>query len=259
MGIDLGSKYKDNYENYYVDGSSEWRRIGAIDKANKIIDLCSDLPHRSILEIGAGEGSILEKLSREGFGDELYAIEISSSGVQAIIDKSIDKLAECKSFDGYNIPYDENKFDLAILSHVIEHVEHPRRLIYEAKRVAKYVFVEVPLEDTIRLNNNFHFDPVGHINFFSKNTIRLLLQSCDLKIIDSVVYNPSKSMYTFHRNNFGFIKYYIKELLLKFFPTVATKVFTYHFSLVCWSSELDSMSSNSYDINNEHHAEISNI
>lgn len=247
MGIDLGSKYKDNYENYYTDGSSEWRRLGAIDKAESIMALCNDVPHRSILEIGAGEGSILEKLSSEGFGDELYAIEISSSGVQAIMDKSIDKLAECKVFDGYNIPYEQNKFDLAILSHVIEHVEHPRRLIYEAKRVAKYVFVEVPLEDTFRLKNDFQFDSVGHINFFSKKTIQLLLQSCDLKIIDSVVYNPSKSMYTFHRNNAGFLKYYIKEYLLKFFPTVATKVFTYHFALVCGPFAADVLSSKSGD------------
>ncbi|MGH2566906.1 MAG: class I SAM-dependent methyltransferase, partial [Bacteroidota bacterium] len=190
-------------------------------------------PHDSILEIGAGEGSILKRLSEADFGNELYALEISPTGVETIKKKNISRLNECSLFDGYNVPYDDEKFDLVVLSHVIEHVEYPRKLLYEAKRVAKYVFVEVPLEDTARLSENFIFDKVGHINFFSPKTIRRLIQSCNLEVLEQRVTNPSKSVYTFQKGRKGLINYYIKEYLLRLLPGIATSVFTYHSSLIC--------------------------
>jgi len=159
--ITISDHLRTNYQDYYEDGDSEWRRLGAIGKVNNIVSLCGDLPHSSILEIGAGEGSILKRLSELEFGEELYALEISPSGVETIKNKRISRLIECKVFDGYHVPYDSDRFDIAILSHVVEHVEHPRQLLYEASRVAKYVFIEVPLEDTVRLPRDFVFDKVG--------------------------------------------------------------------------------------------------
>ncbi len=156
-----------NYSDYYKDGYSEWRRLGAIDKVENIISLCENMTHNSILEIGAGEGSILKRLSDLNFGNKLYALEISSSGIEMIKKKNITQLVECKLFDGCHIPYDNEKFDIAILSRVIEHIEFPRQVIYEASRVAKNIFIEVPLEDNIRLSRNFEFTRVGHVNFYS--------------------------------------------------------------------------------------------
>lgn len=226
-----------NYEDYYEEGDSEWRSLGAIGKANNIISLCKCLPHNSVIEIGAGEGSILKRLSEKKFGSELYALEISPTGVDAIKNKKIARLIECLLFDGYNIPHDNAKFDLAVLSHVIEHVEHPRKLIYEAKRIAKYVFFEVPLEDTARLSHDFIFDKVGHINFFSPKTMRRLIQTCNLRVLNERIVNPSKSVYMFQKGKTGLINYHIKESLLRLSPKLATSIFTYHFALVCESIE----------------------
>ena len=82
---------KSNYERYYDEGISQWRWLGAIDKAKNIISLCADYPHGSILEIGAGEGSILRRLSELDFGERLYAIEISSTGIETITNRNIPK------------------------------------------------------------------------------------------------------------------------------------------------------------------------
>ena len=131
----LSKRLMNNYQHYYEEGDSEWRWLGAIDKAENIISLCSSYPHDSILEVGAGEGSILKRLSERGFGNKFYALEISPSGIERIKKKGIPRLMECALFDGYNIPYDDNKFDLSVLSHVFEHVEYPRKLLYDAVRV----------------------------------------------------------------------------------------------------------------------------
>lgn len=92
---------------------------------------------------------------------------------------------------------EDNTFDLVILSHIPEHVEYPRKLLYEAVKVAKYVFVEVPLENNIKLRKDFVLDRVGHINFYSPMTIRLLVQSNDLEILSLRITNSSYRIYAF--------------------------------------------------------------
>lgn len=234
--VKISAHLQSNYEDYYEDGDSEWRRLGAVDKAHNIQTLCADIPVNSVIEIGAGEGSVLKRLSELNFARELYALEISPTGVQTIKDKNITRLKECSLFDGYNIPYEDKKFDLAVLSHVVEHVEFPRTLLYEAKRVARYVFVEVPLEDTLRLPRDFIFDKVGHINFYSPKTIRSLIQTCNLEVLSQKTSNPPKDSYVFQKGKKGLANFYIKKYLLKFFPAVATEIFTYHASLLCKDS-----------------------
>ena len=231
--IVISDRLKNHYDDYYEEGYSEWCYLGAIGKADSIISLCRSYPHDSILEIGAGEGSVLKRLSEFDFGKELYAIEVSSTGIERIKKKDIHSLVECKLFDGYNIPYDNGKFDLAVLSHVLEHVEYPRKLLYEASRVAEYVFIEVPLEDTIRLSPDFRLDKLGHINFYSPKTIRILIQTCDLRILGQKLTHPFHKTYTYRLGKKGPINFLIKECLLRITPRIATGIFTYYLALIC--------------------------
>jgi SAM-dependent methyltransferase len=228
----------DNYKNYYregdnPEGDAEWRRIGAIPKVDNIIRLCADIPHASILEVGAGEGSVLNRLSETGFANDLYAIDISESGIECIKQRKIMSLRECKLYDGYTIPYDDNRFDLVVLSHVVEHLEYPRLLIREASRVGQHLFVEVPLEHTLKLPKDFAFDRVGHINVYTPQTIRHLLQSCDLCIKRQIVTIHSKDVHLYDQGKQGAVNYEIKRLFLKLVPKFAVNLFTYNSALLC--------------------------
>lgn len=222
-----------NYAGYYDDGQSEWRRLGAIDKADNIARLSGSSPHATVLEIGAGEGSVVQRLSETGFGDTLHALEISESGVEAIRARQIERLVDVRLFDGYTLPYERKQFDLAILSHVLEHVEYPRRLLHEAVRVARLVFIEVPLEDTFRLTGDFVPDAVGHINFYSMKTFRRLIQTCGLEILQQRVSNPGRGVYEFRLGKRGLVTYWIKQLTSRVTPRLASAVWTYHGSLLC--------------------------
>lgn len=176
----------------------------------------------------------LKRLSHLKFGDSLYSIEISKSAVETICQRNIKSLVSCKLFDGYNIPYEDNKFDLAILSHVVEHLEYPRKMLREAARVANYVFIEVPLEDNFRLKKDFAFDKVGHINFYSQKTIRRLVQTCDLEVLSQVVTNPSYRVYEYQfGKKKGVIIYFLIKSTLRIIPRVATRLLPYHCSLIC--------------------------
>ena len=175
---------------------------------------------------------MLHRLSELGFGHQLYAAEISRSGVDVIERREIPRLVECRLFDGPTCPGTTRTFDLAILSHVVEHLEHPRQLLAEAARVARHVFVEVPTEDISRRAKDYAPDRVGHINFYSPRTIRWLLQSSGLRVVTQVTTNPSKAVYAYHAGRTGLVHYHTKELLLRLAPALATRHFCYHEALL---------------------------
>ncbi len=235
--IKTNSELMNNYGDYYSHSETEWRELCAKRKAENIIDLCSGKKFARVVEIGAGEGSILQNLANNDFSEGLYALEISESGIENIRKRNIPQMKDVVLFDGYNSTYPDCFFDLAILSHVVEHVEHPRILLYEARRIAKKVFVEVPLEDNFSLKADFVFDRVGHINHYNPKTIRFLMQSSGFEIIKQKVSNPSKEIFEFQAGFKGSIKYFIKEIALKVFPNLSPKVFTYQSSILSKGKE----------------------
>jgi SAM-dependent methyltransferase len=239
MSLSVSKDLTENYANYYEKdaGLSEWRRLGAIDKCANIVRLCSKYDRKDILEIGCGDGAILERLSSTGFSSRFTGLEISPSAVRAVQAKNIPGTC-VELFDGYELRFSDWQFDLAILSHVLEHVEYPRRLIREAARAANKVFVEVPLENNLRLSADFVFDRVGHINFYNIKTIRRLLQSCGMVILGAHLSHGLMSSYIYRKGRFrGGASYVIKESLLRIWPEVAASAFTYHYALICAKAE----------------------
>lgn len=230
VGVD--PQLQRNYDEYYGEDISEWREMGAIDKVSNIRSLCAASAPSTVLDIGAGEGSVLQRLADVGFGRRHFALDISSSGVERIRNRKIPTLVECRQFDGYTVPYPDATFDLAILSHVLEHVEHPRLLLNEAARVADRVFVEVPLEHNRRLPTDFVWDAVGHINFYAPKTIRLLVQSCGHEVLEQRQTHPARRQYQYRLGRKGIVAYLLKEWALRTMPSAAHGLWTFHSSLL---------------------------
>jgi len=229
----MNSKNHKKYDNYYLDEDKDWRRICSRFKAQMISKICKNNSFSKIIEIGAGDGSILESLNDLNFARSYYALEISSSGLNEIEKKNISKLKEATKFDGKKSHYKDNEFDLVIMSHVIEHVDHPRQVIEEAKRIGKKLYLEVPCEDNYRLSYNFKPDKTGHINFYSPKTFRRLLQTCELNIEKENLYNPSLESYKYNNGFKGSINFLIKSLFLGMNKKFASKIFTYHYGVLC--------------------------
>ena len=213
---------------------SEWLEVNAKGKAENIARLAARVPHRRILEIGSGNGAVLRHLDDMGFGEELTALVIAVAGVEATRRRGLSRLKEAVLFDGAHIPFPDRAFDLAVLSHVVEHLEHPRQLLYEAARVADYVFVEVPLEDNGRIPLDFVMDQsTGHVNFFNRTTIRQLLQTSGLEVLEQSVTNVSRRVFEISDGPVrGPLRHAVRELALRVAPGVARQVFCYHSSLL---------------------------
>jgi SAM-dependent methyltransferase len=231
----VSTELRARYAHYY-DGPSAWRSVGARDKVANLLRLCSHVPHRSVVEIGAGEGALLACLAERGFAERLHGIDISPSALSAARERAIRGVGGLARFDGYALPFGDQSLDLAVVSHVLEHVEYPRMLLAEAARVASRVFVEVPLEDTWRLPRDYVPNAIGHINFYTARGLRQLVQSCGLTVLGEHVSNPDRATYESRRDlgvARGRARWAVKQVLLGLAPALAQRLFTYHGALLC--------------------------
>lgn len=213
-------RYADYYAGDQGTALEEWRRKSAVEKAKNIVELCGSAGR--MLDIGCGDGAVTRRLMDLGFADRYDAADVSVSAVERARQHGVDAV----QVSGERLPFADKEFDLAILSHVVEHLENPRATLYEAKRVARRVFVEVPCEHNMRLPADYAPNDHGHINFYTPKTIRHLVQSCGLDVKKQVVRGVSAEL------SGGRLKHTIRQTLLALSPTIATGMFCYHTALL---------------------------
>ncbi len=172
----ISDNVKEAYDEFYQKHDEAWRMLGAKYKAQHIVDVSQGRTFKKVLEVGAGDGSILKFLADADFAPEYHAVEISDSGVEHILARDIKNVKSVQIFDGYKLPFADDSFDLIILSHVLEHVEHERVLLREIKRVARHCIIEVPLDYRFGVDSRIkHFLAYGHINIYTPTSLRYLL------------------------------------------------------------------------------------
>lgn len=88
----------------------------------KIITQEKDInDYYKILDVGCGDGKLEECISRYFNNYEAYGIDISGESIEVALQKNI---MDCEFFlyDGSNIPFRDNTFDIVILAGVLHHV-----------------------------------------------------------------------------------------------------------------------------------------
>ncbi|GGC05309.1 hypothetical protein GCM10011325_35250 [Dyadobacter sediminis] len=219
--MQLSDNIKDSYSSQYDENSVKWRNTGARYKALNIVALSKSIRFKNVLEVGAGEGSILNWLSQWNFCEDLNCIEISESGIELIKSKNIKNLKDVLLFDGYQIPYPDNHFDLVICSHVLEHVEHERMLLREIKRVSKYQIFEVPIDFSFYVDRKLnHFLAYGHINIYTPSLFRFLLKSENFEVQNDInyLYDDEVLELLYKKKNSAFYMTKIKYAVLSMIP-----------------------------------------
>jgi len=158
------------------------------------LNLISPLTFNNIIEIGSGEGDIInliKNLKKKEFN--IYASDIS-------IDILRDNIPREKNlflivFDINNIPLKQNTFDLIICSEILEHLKEVDNPLQEINRISKkYILFSVPREPVWRFLNiarlrylkNFGNTP-GHLLHWSKKQFINLIKN-RFKIIK--IYSP---------------------------------------------------------------------
>lgn len=224
--------YTDRYE-----GGAEraWRDAGACDKAANIERawrFTGESERPRIVELGCGEGAVAAALARHDFFADFRGYDISPSGIEEASARNVP-LASFTTSDRFLRNIDSNSADLVVLSHVVEHLEHPRELLYQAHRLAPWTIIEVPTELNIGAPKDYVVDSLGHINKYNALSIRHLVQSCGFEVVTQFTSNPSRDVALFYRNTGrARLKWQTKEAALKVVPPLARHLFTYHETLL---------------------------
>ncbi len=219
MQVAVNQNLQEAYKDQYSSESAIWRGLGAKQKYQNIIKITDGKTFKKVLEVGAGDGSILRLLSENNFAEELHAVEISESGLTQIKAKNITNLKSAQLFDGYSLPFEDKSFDLVILTHVLEHVEHERILLREIHRVTKQLLIEVPKDYRFGAERKLaHFLSYGHINLYTPTSLKFLLMTENFKIERELTGLYHRDSFLFGQTSFfqklkGNLSYFGKKLL----------------------------------------------
>jgi ubiquinone/menaquinone biosynthesis C-methylase UbiE len=177
-----------------------WRALSARIKVDHVVALMGDAEVRTLVDVGCGDGALLQQFSMREFGGELTGYEIADSAVERVRNRNIRAIRRVQAFDGHHLPDSDRSFDLAVLSHVLEHTSDPVALLAEAGRVAREVVFEVPLEATVFSNRKAYRESageIGHIQKFSLSDARRMVHAAGLAIVDELLSNRDRSVRLF--------------------------------------------------------------
>jgi SAM-dependent methyltransferase len=225
-GDALNRHYADSYAR---DPRSAWRELGAREKARSVLRLV-DPPVGSVVDVGCGEGSLFAALDGSLPASSYVGYDVSPAAIETARAREHQTPVTFEVFAGERIPREDGAFDLAILSHVLEHVAEPRMLLTETARVARRVVLEVPLELHLR-SRRFEWDDTGHINVFNRRSIRYLVESCGLDIQRERIYCPEREAHAFRGGRRGELKWLLKRTALRL---GGQAVFTYHYAALVY-------------------------
>lgn len=84
---------------------------------------------RTVLDLGCGDGTLANRLMNA-------RSELTIEGVDVF--ERPNATIPVKIYDGNNLPYDDNAFDVVVIVDVLHHAENPDVVLAEALRVSKH-------------------------------------------------------------------------------------------------------------------------
>lgn len=97
-------------------------------------------PETQLLDVGCGDGVLLEYLVKER-GCDGRGMEISQAGVNACVARGLPVVQG--DADRHLVDYPDDSFDCAILSHTFQAVHRPREVLRQLLRIADVAIVSI--------------------------------------------------------------------------------------------------------------------
>ena len=224
-----------------------WRELGARRKAQNILRVCQGIEADSVIEIGCGTGAVLRMLHTMNFAQTYGCIDLSPSAVRFTVEtcKAITNRAIVGRADA--LPFRANAFSVAVLSHVVEHLDDPASALREASRIARFVVVEVPTEKVFSnfVRRRILHQPypsiagAGHVQFWSPSSIaKFLTQEAHLEILNRHQ-DPLGDEADSGAKDGASARVFVKRTLRSSLPvSVYSRLLTTHAAFLCRKTEV---------------------
>ncbi|MDL2260178.1 class I SAM-dependent methyltransferase [Deltaproteobacteria bacterium OttesenSCG-928-K17] len=139
-------------------------------------------PDAAIMEVGCGQGGLLEVLNDNGF--KALGVEPLPAAAEMGRARGLD----VQSGSAERLPFPEVEPSVLIYSHVMEHLLNPGRALAEAKKRLKsdgFIYIEVPDAEYYTQDGppyqNFYLE---HLNHFSSCSLAWLLNNQGFEVLE---------------------------------------------------------------------------
>lgn len=170
---------------------------------------------KSILDVGCGNGNFGESVKKK-FSCKVWGIE-PETGPYMQANKKLDKVIN--AFFSENLIIEET-FDAIVFNDVLEHMADPWSALRYAKRLLNpggVIIASIPnimyFHDfsNLLITKDWAYQEAGifdktHLRFFTKKSMRTMVESCGFKILDQRGIHPtnSKKFHLFNWLTFGY-------------------------------------------------------
>lgn len=173
----------------------EWGKVCYLDEERIKFDFDTSFeerldllgPYRKnnrLLDVGCSTGAFLQAARRRSW--DTYGVELSRAAAHYAKD-----IKELNVFNGvlHDARYQDDYFDVVNVWAVLEHVPNPLEIIVECKRVLRkggVLVFAIPNCKSLParvFGKRFRYINKGHLFYFSRNTITVLLDRVGLKIV----------------------------------------------------------------------------
>lgn len=133
--------YEGKNDNARVDASNNVRPKNAFDRFGWAAKYAEG---PSVLEVAAGHAHISKRIKAANPRWYVVASDQTESAAEAA------NFMEYAIFSVYNIPFPKKRFDTVIIAQAMEYLEFPKLFLDEAKRVARYIVITLPIGEMER-------------------------------------------------------------------------------------------------------------
>ncbi|MDQ3739247.1 MAG: class I SAM-dependent methyltransferase [Actinomycetota bacterium] len=163
------------YDKYGSTNPIEQRMMANFMKS--LDQLLEGLTPKRILEIGVGEGEVMERVAERYPGADIVGVDLPDDELAG---EWRHREVAAMFADATALPFADGTFDLALAIEVLEHIPDPQRALRELARVCHgAVILSVPFEPIWRIGNMARGrylsdlgNTPGHLNHWTRRRFR---------------------------------------------------------------------------------------
>jgi SAM-dependent methyltransferase len=145
---------------------------------DQVVTLVRKSSAKTVLDVGCGEGFVLERLAQADLGLTLRGLDMSGAAVADASERLGDR-AEIMQGDAREPPFDQT-FDLVLMTEVLEHIPEPQQMLpVLAALTHKSLVLSVPWEPFfmgLNLLRGKHLSAWGndpeHVNHWGRSSFK---------------------------------------------------------------------------------------
>ena len=191
------TKYKYNYKDKGTvlavmnESEEEYRKRKQKDQIIpyfKTLQAFMDLKGKKVLDFGCYHGLLTEMINKE------TAAKCKGIDIKLLNKKQKD----CSTYDGKNIPFKDNTFDVVLLFEVVEHLEDIQQIFRELRRVLKpggKIILTTPNKYFVSFKND-------HQNW--KNQLKQLFRTAGRECYTMYSYSGLTKLFKQHKFSYQF-------------------------------------------------------